>query len=610
MSGALSPDLQALFRRFGKAFNAGDIDGILGCVTPDFRWIMARGPEAPHGRIVTGRDALRAALQERGQELTGVRFSEAEVFAAGDMRRRHLPHDRDAPRRPCGRGFARLRHLYRARRADRFQGQLLEADHVGGLMVMRYLRVALVLLVLMAMPGTALAAQPRGAEARDMALVGFHDLQGRGAYQPVIHPQNGRWVAYVGHHAGNAINPLTGAREDNGTSLIDVTDPAKPVLLHHIPGGPGGEAQMVRVCSGRDLPRAARDRTLPAAHGRPLGARSLGCHAAGAAAAHCGGRGWPARHAQELVGVRYRHRVPRVGRAGLAHFAHDPGLRPRRSAQAGVYSRLRPAWPGAGGCRRRADRPAWSDFHRTRRQPRLLRPRHRRAAGILQIVDRDKLLQGPEGADTRLICCMPQVGRFDLDANYGAHTAFPVSGMEVTGADGRKTQRDFVVVTNEALATAAAEPRQKVWIIDVDRRSEAAGGIDLGAGRRVGDYCSRPGRIGAHSSHENFTPIYYRRIMFIAHFNAGVRALDIRDPYQPREIAYYVPASGGRTVTTNNVEVDDRGYIYIVDRHGLGMHILQLTGAARQVGEAALSDCYRPKALRSSFLLFTGGHQK
>lgn len=84
MSTTLSPELQNLFRRFGKAFNACDIDGILTCVTPDFRWIMARGPEAPHGRIVAGRDALRAALLEREQELTGIRFSEAQVFAAGD----------------------------------------------------------------------------------------------------------------------------------------------------------------------------------------------------------------------------------------------------------------------------------------------------------------------------------------------------------------------------------------------------------------------------------------------------------------------------------------------------------------------------------------------
>lgn len=83
MSAALPAELQALFRSFGKAFNAGDVDAIAACVTPDFRWIMARGTDAPHGRIVEGREALRAALAERGQEFDSVRFSEAEVFAAG-----------------------------------------------------------------------------------------------------------------------------------------------------------------------------------------------------------------------------------------------------------------------------------------------------------------------------------------------------------------------------------------------------------------------------------------------------------------------------------------------------------------------------------------------
>ncbi len=36
-------------------------------------------------------------------------------------------------------------------------------------------------------------------------------------------------------------------------------------------------------------------------------------------------------------------------------------------------------------------------------------------------------------------------------------------------------------------------------------------------------------------------------------------------------------------IQTNNVEVDDRGYIYIVDRANTGLDILQLTGAAREV---------------------------
>jgi hypothetical protein len=35
---------------------------------------------------------------------------------------------------------------------------------------------------------------------------------------------------------------------------------------------------------------------------------------------------------------------------------------------------------------------------------------------------------------------------------------------------------------------------------------------------------------------------------------------------------------------TNNVEVDNRGYIVIVDRIGNGMDILKLTGNARNIG--------------------------
>ena len=49
------------------------------------------------------------------------------------------------------------------------------------------------------------------AEAKDMALVGFNDLQARSAYQPVIHHQGNRFIAYIGHHGGSALNPLTGA---------------------------------------------------------------------------------------------------------------------------------------------------------------------------------------------------------------------------------------------------------------------------------------------------------------------------------------------------------------------------------------------------------------
>jgi hypothetical protein len=114
-----------------------------------------------------------------------------------------------------------------------------------------------------------------------------------------------------------------------------------------------------------------------------------------------------------------------------------------------------------------------------------------------------------------------------------------------------------------------------------------------------GNFCERGGRFGAHSSQENNTPIYYGRILFVTYFNAGVRVLDIRDPYNLKEIGYYIPATTPNTdkrcvgegaaerckiaIQTNNVEVDDRGYVYAVDRANTGMHILELTGAARNV---------------------------
>ena len=95
--------------------------------------------------------------------------------------------------------------------------------------------------------------------------------------------------------------------------------------------------------------------------------------------------------------------------------------------------------------------------------------------------------------------------------------------------------------------------------------------------------------------------MYAKRILFFSWFNAGVRAVDIRDPYRPREIGYYIPAVTGKTdqrcvktaeglrckveIQTNNVEADDRGFIYIVDRANTGMHVLERTGAARGVAD-------------------------
>jgi ketosteroid isomerase-like protein len=73
-----------VLKAFGKAFNSGDVDGILSQVTDDFEWRMHEGPLAPDGEIVQGRDAVRAALARRAERIDSIRFSEAEVLFGDD----------------------------------------------------------------------------------------------------------------------------------------------------------------------------------------------------------------------------------------------------------------------------------------------------------------------------------------------------------------------------------------------------------------------------------------------------------------------------------------------------------------------------------------------
>ena len=57
-------------------------------------------------------------------------------------------------------------------------------------------------------------------KAKNMKLEGYSDLQGRTAYQPTIQKQGDRWIAYVGHHGDNKLNPLNGKWKITGHLLL------------------------------------------------------------------------------------------------------------------------------------------------------------------------------------------------------------------------------------------------------------------------------------------------------------------------------------------------------------------------------------------------------
>jgi len=73
-----------VLKAFGKAFNKGDVEGILAQVTDDFEWRLHEGPDAPDASVVKGREAVRAALEARAERIESLRFSETEVMFGDD----------------------------------------------------------------------------------------------------------------------------------------------------------------------------------------------------------------------------------------------------------------------------------------------------------------------------------------------------------------------------------------------------------------------------------------------------------------------------------------------------------------------------------------------
>ena len=179
-------------------------------------------------------------------------------------------------------------------------------------------------LSILALGASSALAVGQSGEQKDMRRVGHVDLQGRAAYHPdVINYPDGRVIAFVGTHSGASgadgpkPNPLLPGSpvQDNGTMIIDMTNPLNPVEKFHIPGaGPRAQSQSNRMCLGSDLPGRRRGPCLPDAQRadgqcRLVRIRGLGRHQRFGTRI-CVGDTQPSQHAQALVGVQDRHRLP------------------------------------------------------------------------------------------------------------------------------------------------------------------------------------------------------------------------------------------------------------------------------------------------------------
>jgi hypothetical protein len=455
-----------------------------------------------------------------------------------------------------------------------------------------------------------------------MRLVGFHDLQGRSAYQPVVHRYGDRRILFVGHHAGESMNSLTGTIEVNGMSVLDVTDPSAPELLVHVPptGDEARGTQHLQICDGAMLPNGDPDKTyLVRTNGRVsyelLDATDPAAPEYMLTIAETGYSSRPSSNR----GTRETHKMQWDCETGVGYLNGTvEGWRVTRILQA--FDLSHPEQPrhirdfGLDGWQPAAEGPFPGPNIAGLHQPFVVGNRmylgyESGGNGVLQILDRNKFLEGdPEAeepfAPTAENLLYPQISRLDMPSYWGVHTAKPVYDIEILdyGDDLTFSTRDFLIVVSEAGEVAdlrCQSGRDVVLMIDITEDDTPIPVSTFQVPEEPGDFCNKGGYFGPHSVHDAFHPRFDKTLALFSYFNAGIRAVDIRNPFQPVEVGYYIPEPnensielcvevGGvehcdRVISTNNVNIDDRGYLYAVDRSKAGLHILELTGEAREI---------------------------
>jgi hypothetical protein len=396
------------------------------------------------------------------------------------------------------------------------------------------------------------------AESQNMRLIGHRDLQWRDSLQVVL---KGNY-AYIGHHRGEAFNPLTGKREDNGTTILDVADPREPKIIAHIPGRRGAESRAVQVA----------ERPLP-------------------------GKDFLLRN-QESSGF-----------TGFEVWDITDRTDPRLASTIGPFQAAHKSWweSATGYAYLSATQPGWSGQHlviydlKNPYRPQFVsnwglpvqRPGNAAGRGVSLhhpvISGNRAYLSYLFGGDMVILditnkAAPKLVSHLQFSPpSPGIHTTVPFT-VPSAPAKGSRGVRSVLVLSEEAFSHDCRETRRQLHIVDATDETNPTPLTTFKV--PDGDFCSRGGRFGPHQFAETRDGwLIGGTLLYIAYFNAGLRVVDVSDPVRPREVGFFIPSAsvraqsqGRKNIQTNDVDLDYRGFIYMTDRSGNGLHIVEYTG--------------------------------
>lgn len=370
------------------------------------------------------------------------------------------------------------------------------------------------------------------ASSEGLREVGFFDCAGGGQVRV-----DGT-TAYIGHMA----NPF-------GTSVVDVSDPANPALLSHV-GMPAG-THAHKVHGRGDIMVRNHELIGP---GKPDDfATGIGIYDVSDKRNPRPVTTW------DTVG-RGVHRFDFDGR--YVYFSSTvEGFRGPIMVVLDLQDPAKPEevckwwipgqWEAGGEEFERTDGPEPRCHHPLRMGNRLYVSYWHHGFFILDIADL---------ANPRLVSGFNTGPTFP----HPTHTALPIP-FEVKG-------HRILVVADEDVAKLRPHAPAFAWIVDITDESNPVPISTFQVEGLDRDGAPQKPYTGCHQPCEIVTG----EVIPFAWFAKGLRMIDISEPHAPRETGHFEPdpQPGCDRLCANDVTVDDRGLIYVIDRLR-GMHIVE-----------------------------------
>lgn len=383
------------------------------------------------------------------------------------------------------------------------------------------------------------------SERWNIRLVAHHDLNGHGDGMQIL--KAGRYL-YIAH-LGTSPMALT---------IVDAADPEDPRVVRQLPHPPNTHAHKVQIAGeiliqNQERPNfLSRDPNVPHESGiriyeisDPTAPREIGY-------LHVPGKGV---HRMWFTDGKHAHVASTMTgfkeRVYLIADLSDPS-NPR---EAGIW--------GIPGTREGEEQPpGWIPFP----------GEHFHIHGIIPHGDRAYVAMVDAGMailDISEIRSPQFISRLDWGPPYGGytHTTLPLPG------------RGLLVAADESTKNNCQEGEKRVWVVNIreERNPITISSFPV----PEGDFCKRALRFGPHNVHENRPGSFQsENLIFVTYYNAGLRVIDLRNPYRPEEVGYFIPPppEGQEAPMFNDLFVDTDGLIYITDRIRGGLYVLEYTG--------------------------------